>query len=112
MLTKYLMLFLFSLFSDCATVMLACLLRLAAIPKDDWVIVVGHHPADEIDVEDFTSAMQEHGFDLYLNGHAHTLTHYAVDGNDAYVTTGAGAMVDTGKQPASGFFFIYGLLNS
>ena len=60
------------------------------------MIVVGHHPADEIDVQDFTTAMQEHGFDLYLNGHAHTLTHYAVDGNDAYVTTGAGAMVDTG----------------
>lgn len=75
--------------------------RLAAIPKDDWVIVVGHHPADEIDVEDFTTAMQDHGFDLYLNGHAHTLTHYAVDGNDAYVTTGAGAMVDTESQSSA-----------
>jgi len=74
---------------------------LAAIPKDDWVIVVGHHPADEIDVEDFTTAMQDHGFDLYLNGHAHTLTHYAVDGNDAYVTTGAGAMVDTESQSSA-----------
>lgn len=67
---------------------------LAAVPTDDWLIVVGHHPADEIDVEDFTTAMQDHGFDIYLNGHAHTLTQYEIDGKPgAYVTTGAGALV-------------------
>ena len=74
---------------------------LAAVPADDWLIVVGHHPADEIDDQDLTSMMQEHGFDLYLNGHAHTLTQYSVDGNPAYVTSGAGAMVDTGDQEAA-----------
>jgi len=66
---------------------------LAATPKDDWVIVVGHHPADEPDVEDFASAMQKHGFDIYLNGHTHCLTQYQIDGKGAYVTSGAGALV-------------------
>jgi len=60
--------------------------------------VVGHAPADEIDVEDFTGEMQRHGFDLYLNGHVHTLTHYSLDGKAAYVTSGAGAMVSTQDQ--------------
>ena len=34
------------------------------MPKSDWLIIVGHHPADEIDVEDFVSAMTSHGFAL------------------------------------------------
>lgn len=67
--------------------------ELAKVPKDDWLIIVAHHPADEVDVEDMTSLMQQHGFDLYLNGHAHVLTQYSVDGNSAYVTSGAGALV-------------------
>ena len=36
---------------------------------------------------------RDHGFDLYLNGHVHTLTQYTLDGKGAYVTSGAGAMV-------------------
>lgn len=48
---------------------------------------------DQVDVNDFTSLLQAHGFDLYLNGHAHTLTQYTVDYEGAYVTTGAGALV-------------------
>ena len=71
---------------------------LAAAPKDDWLFVVGHHPADELDVEDFTTAMQQHGFDLYLNGHVHTLTQYQLDGGGAYVTSGAGALVMSHDQ--------------
>lgn len=71
---------------------------LANVDKNDWLIVVGHHPADEIDVEDFTTALQQRGIDLYLNGHAHTLTHYTIDGGGYYVTTGAGAMVPTEDQ--------------
>ena len=67
--------------------------QLAKADKDDWLIVVGHHPADDIDEEDFTSALQQHGFDLYLNGHTHCLTQYTVDGSGAYVTSGAGALV-------------------
>jgi len=72
--------------------------QLAAVPKDDWLIIVGHHPLDEMDVEDFVSAAEARGFDLYLNGHAHTLTHYMIDGSAKYVTSGAGALVMTYDQ--------------
>lgn len=71
---------------------------LGKVPAEDWLIVVGHHPSDEIDVQDFTTAMQQNGFDLYLNGHAHTMTHYSLDGNEAFVTSGNGAMVLTNDQ--------------
>ena len=71
---------------------------LAAVPKDDWLIVVAHHPADEIDVEDFLYAAAARGFDLYLNGHVHTLNQYTIDGGGSYVTSGAGAMVATQDQ--------------
>ena len=72
--------------------------QLAAVPADDWLIVVGHHPIDEINVADFTSALQERGFSIYFNGHAHTLTQYSIDGSGAYVTSGAGALVNTADQ--------------
>lgn len=72
--------------------------QLAAVPKDDWLIVVGHHPVDEINVFDFTSALQQRGFSIYFNGHAHTLTQYKIDGTGAYVTSGAGALVNTADQ--------------
>ena len=48
-----------------------------------------------MDEADFTSEMQNHGFDLYVNGHVHTLTQYTIDNKGAYVTSGAGAMVLT-----------------
>lgn len=67
--------------------------ELAKVPKNDWLFIVGHHPLDELDVEDFVTPAAGHGFDLYLNGHAHTLTHYEVDGKPKYVTSGAGALV-------------------
>ena len=70
----------------------------AAVPKDDWLIVVAHHPADEIDVEDFLTPLLARGFDLYLNGHVHTLNQYTIDGGGSYVTSGAGAMVATQDQ--------------
>jgi len=72
--------------------------ELAKVPASDWLIVVGHHPADEMDVEDFVSPMVQHGFDLYLNGHTHLLNHYTINGGGAYVTSGAGAMVRTKDQ--------------
>lgn len=71
---------------------------LASVPSDDWLIVVGHHPIDECDERDLTSLLQSHGFSIYLNGHAHTLTQYNIDGSGAYVTTGAGSLVNTPDQ--------------
>jgi hypothetical protein len=71
---------------------------LAAVPHDDWLIVSGHHPIDEVDEADFTSALQNRGFSLYLNGHSHALTQYTIDNQGAYVTSGAGSLVNTPDQ--------------
>jgi hypothetical protein len=68
------------------------------IPADDWLVVVGHHPVDEVNVKDFTTLLQQRGFAIYLNGHTHTMNQYTIDGAGAYVTTGAGAMVNTTDQ--------------
>ena len=68
------------------------------IPKDDWVIAVGHHPADEIDVMDLTSLLQSADIDLYLNGHTHAMAQYSVDGNPSFVTTGGGCMVNVDEN--------------
>jgi len=66
---------------------------LAAVPSGDWIIGVGHHVANEIDAEDLMGELINANMDLYLNGHAHTLTYYTMNGGGHYVTTGAGCMV-------------------
>lgn len=72
--------------------------QLNSVPANDWLFVVGHHPLDELDVEDFVTPLQNRGFDMYLNGHVHTLTRYTVDNTGAYITTGAGSLVNTADQ--------------
>ena len=62
----------------------------------EWVFVLGHHKADEIDVEDFQDILNSSGVHLYLNGHNHNLEHYSIDGQEKYMTTGAGGMVIIG----------------
>lgn len=74
---------------------------LTQVPKDDWLIIVGHHKAFEIDVADFLTPMMSRGFDLYLNGHTHTLDQYSINGKASFVTTGAGSMIDTADQHSS-----------
>jgi len=73
---------------------------LAAVDGNDWVIVVGHHEADQIDVEDFTGLLLGSQTRLYLNGHTHALKHYRVDGRTDvdFLTTGAGCMLHTKDQ--------------
>jgi tartrate-resistant acid phosphatase type 5 len=69
---------------------------LASIPSNhtEWVFVVGHHKAEEINVADFQSAfLDDPRVHLYLNGHKHNLEHYSVNGQAKYMTTGAGGMV-------------------
>jgi len=83
---------------DCGAQLTWFKAQLDAVPKDDWLLLVGHHPLDELDVEDFVTPAHAHGFDLYLNGHAHTLTHYEVDGIPKYVTSGAGSLVSSYDQ--------------
>lgn len=72
--------------------------QLDEVPADDWLIVVGHHPLDEVDVKDFTSLVQKHGFSIYLNGHTHALIQYTVDNAGIYITSGSGALVNTPDQ--------------
>ena len=88
---------------NCDTQYAWFLQQLTAVPTNDWLVVVGHHPADEINVFDFTTAMQKRvgGVTLYLNGHAHTLTQYTIDGYGSYVTSGAGSLVDTPDQSSA-----------
>jgi len=62
----------------------------------EWVFVLGHHKADEIDVEDFQDLLNSDRVHLYLNGHNHNLEHYSIDGQAKYMTTGAGGMVIIG----------------
>jgi len=73
---------------------------LDAIDKNDWIIAVGHHEADKINVEDFTGLLLDRKINLYLNGHTHALKHYQIDGNKNidWVTSGAGCMVHTHDQ--------------
>ena len=60
----------------------------------EWIIIVGHHPVNEINVEDFGTLIDQYA-DLYLNGHTHLLNYYSYNGNAKYITTGAGSMVLT-----------------
>lgn len=89
---------------------------LPTIPAADWKFVIGHHVANEVDVEDLIGLIEavrnftfcvclatdssqltvrpivplQAKVDMYLNGHAHTLTQYTVDGTMPAITTGAG----------------------
>ena len=46
----------------------------------------------------FPPPLLSRGFDLYLNGHVHTLNQYTIDGGGSYVNDCAGAMVATQDQ--------------
>jgi hypothetical protein len=60
----------------------------------EWIFVVGHHKAEEIDAADFqTTFLDDPRIHLYLNGHTHNLEHYEINGQAKYMTTGAGGMV-------------------
>eukprot|EP01061_Rhynchopus_euleeides_P023361 TRINITY_DN38052_c0_g1_i1.p1 TRINITY_DN38052_c0_g1~~TRINITY_DN38052_c0_g1_i1.p1 ORF type:complete len:338 (+),score=136.08 TRINITY_DN38052_c0_g1_i1:42-1055(+) len=67
--------------------------QMANAPADDWLVIVGHHLAHEMNNADFVAVMQKYGFHMYLNGHQHELNTYTVDGVGNYITTGAGCMV-------------------
>lgn len=38
--------------------------QIKKVPETDWLVVVGHHPSDEIDVDDFTAVMLQRGISL------------------------------------------------
>ena len=65
---------------------------------NEWIFVIGHHKANEIDVEDFQSVLSDARIHLYMNGHTHILDHYSIDDDPKYMTTGAGGMVIIGQN--------------
>jgi acid phosphatase len=68
----------------------------------EWIFVVGHHKAEEINVADFqTTFLDDPRIQLYLNGHTHNLEHYSINGQAKYMTTGAGGMVIIGDAAAA-----------
>jgi len=68
----------------------------------EWIFVVGHHKAEEINVADFqTTFLDDPRIHLYLNGHTHNLEHYSINGQAKYMTTGAGGMVIIGDAAAA-----------
>ena len=67
------------------------------ISPNEWIFVLGHHKADEIDAEDFQSILGSNRVHLYLNGHNHNLEQYSIDGDAKYMTTGAAGMVIIGS---------------
>jgi tartrate-resistant acid phosphatase type 5 len=68
------------------------------INENEWTIVIGHHRADQINVEDFNSILQNNKIHLYINGHIHALQHYRLINNSKYITSGAGSMVMVGSE--------------
>lgn len=64
----------------------ATLSSINASNNKEWVFVLGHHKADEIDVEDFQDLLNSNRVHLYLNGHNHNLEHYSIDGQAKYMT--------------------------
>lgn len=65
----------------------------------EWVFVVGHNKAEEINIADFqTTFLDDPRVHLYLNGHTHNLEHYEINGKAKYMTTGAGGMVFIGEE--------------
>lgn len=63
------------------------------INDTEWTIVIGHHPASEINTCDFQTLISNKKVSLYINGHVHSLQHYSIDNQEKYITTGAASMV-------------------
>lgn len=62
------------------------------------VIVSGHHPINQIDVEDFESLIDDDIVDMYINGHTHIMAAYSINNKNKYFTNGAGSMVSQYSQ--------------
>lgn len=62
------------------------------------LIVIGHHPIFDIDVEPFGDLVSKYA-NLYINGHAHILGSYTYLGETKYITSGAGSMVSKYVEP-------------
>lgn len=68
---------------------------LKGISKNDWFVVVAHHPLEQIDTFDFTSLLQNSTMILYFAGHEHLLRNYQFEKNlkQYHIISGAGSFV-------------------
>jgi hypothetical protein len=67
---------------------------LNSIPNNSIVIVSGHHPVFEIDVEpEFAKLISSNLVSMYINGHTHMLGSYTYDNRSKYITNGAASRV-------------------
>ena len=71
--------------------------------KEDWVVVVGHHPiyaetpkeeSERLDLQRrLDPILRRHKVDMYVNGHIHNFQHVRVQGSDIdYVTNSSGSL--------------------
>jgi hypothetical protein len=99
---------------DCETQLSWAKQTLAEIPSSgEWVFVIGHHKAEEINVADFqTTFLDDPRVHLYLNGHNHNLEHYEINGQAKYMTTGAGGMVIIGGDAGGDGVYRYRYTNA
>ena len=74
-----------------------------AAAKEDWVVVVGHHPiyaeTSKDDIERINMQQRvdtiprRHRVDMYINGHIHNFQHIRVNGSNIdYITNSAGSL--------------------
>ncbi len=90
--------------------------RVLSEAKEDWIIVVGHHPiyaftdkseTERLDMQErVNSILLRHGnVDMYLCGHIHTFQHIRKDGCDIdYVVNGSGSL-GRDVEPVDGTVF-------
>eukprot|EP00993_Chasmostoma_nieuportense_P001460 NODE_2340_length_1208_cov_31.183164_g2226_i0.p1 GENE.NODE_2340_length_1208_cov_31.183164_g2226_i0~~NODE_2340_length_1208_cov_31.183164_g2226_i0.p1 ORF type:complete len:337 (-),score=112.37 NODE_2340_length_1208_cov_31.183164_g2226_i0:198-1154(-) len=66
---------------------------LAGVPPEDWLFVVGHHPAHEVDMQPLANDLQHNRIDAYICGHKHRLrlSKYPTHPTP-YILSGAGSL--------------------
>ena len=86
-----------------------------AAAKEDWVIVVGHHPVyadtpkEESERADMQkrvdSILRKHRVDMYINGHIHNFQHIRVKGSDIDYVTNSSASLSRKVNATEGTVF-------
>lgn len=86
-----------------------------AAAKEDWVIVVGHHPVyadtpkEESERADMQkrvdSILRKHRVDMYINGHIHNFQHIRMKGSDIDYVTNSSASLSRKVNATEGTVF-------
>lgn len=89
-----------------------------AAAREDWVIVVGHHPIyaatpkDDSERADMQrrvdGILRKHRVDMYLNGHIHNFQHIRAEGSGIDYVTNSSASLSRKAAPVEGTVFCSG----